>query len=129
MPAPSADDVLGRLEELAEPKILEVNRRYGDEQPVDLTTLRGLAKALKHQPLLARELWQRGDTAGRQVSILISRAKDFEADELDGMLRDACIPKMHDWLAACIIAKSTDTEDLRAGWPTRIPRSRAPAGR
>lgn len=113
-----ADDVLARLEELADPKILAVNQRHGDDHAVNLTKLRALAKELKHQPELARELWEKGDSAGRLVAILISRPKDFEAEQLDAMLRGAGSPKVHDWLVNYIVGKGKHAEQLRQRWMT-----------
>lgn len=57
-----------------------------------------------------------GDTAARLLSLLICRPKSFERDELDGMLREARIPKAHDWLVNYVVKKSPHAEDLRLAW-------------
>ena len=118
--ATRADEVLAQLGEMADPKILAVNQRHGDDHAVNLTKLRALAKELKHQPELARELWEKGDSAGRLVAILISRPKDFEADQLDAMLRGAGSPKVHDWLVNYIVGKGKHAEQLRQRWMTDL---------
>lgn len=108
--------VLDRLAELHDPKIRAVNENHGDDHSVNLTKLRALAKELKAQPDLARELWQTGDTNARLLALLVARPKQFDRDDLDAMLREAGTPKVHDWLLANIVKKSRHAEDLRTAW-------------
>lgn len=109
-------DVRAELAALEDPKILAVNERHGDDHAVNLTKLRAIAKRLKTQQDLARELWATGDTAARLVALLICRPKAFERDELDAMLRDARTPKVHDWLVNYVVKKSPHAEELRVAW-------------
>lgn len=115
-PGATASDVLAELAALADPKIRAVNERHGDDHGVNLTQLRAVAKRLKTQQVLARELWETGDTAARLVAILVCRPKDFAPDELDAMLRDACVPKVHGWLVSYVVKKSPHVEELRVRW-------------
>ncbi|WP_043827990.1 MULTISPECIES: DNA alkylation repair protein [unclassified Amycolatopsis] len=108
--------VLDRLAELHDPKIRAVNENHGDDHSVNLTKLRALAKELKAQPDLARELWQTGDPNARLLALLVARPKQFDRDDLDKMLREAGTPKVHDWLLANIVKKSRHAEDLRTAW-------------
>ncbi|MCG3755304.1 DNA alkylation repair protein [Amycolatopsis sp. Poz14] len=108
--------VLDRLAELHDPKIRAVNENHGDDHSVNLTKLRALAKELKAQPDLARELWQTGDTNARLLALLVARPKQFDRDDLDAMLREAGTPKVHDWLLANIVKKSRHAEELRTAW-------------
>ncbi|WP_336158885.1 DNA alkylation repair protein [Amycolatopsis sp. VC5-11] len=108
--------VLDRLAELHDPKIRAVNENHGDDHSVNLTKLRALAKELKAQPDLARELWQTGGTNARLLALLVARPKQFDRDDLDAMLREAGTPKVHDWLLANIVKKSRHAEDLRTAW-------------
>ncbi|EFL07272.1 conserved hypothetical protein [Streptomyces sp. AA4] len=110
------DGVLDRLAEMDDPRIRAVNENHGDDHSVNLGKLRALAKELKAQPDLARELWQTGDTNARLLAILVARPKQFERDDLDRMLREAGKPKVHDWLLANIVKKSRHAEDLRVVW-------------
>lgn len=112
----TVDDVLTELAALEDPRIRAVNERHGDDHAVNLTQLRGVAKRLKTDPPLAVELWATGDTAARLVAILISRPKVYTADELDAMLRDARVPKVHDWLVNYVVKKSPHVEELRVAW-------------
>ncbi|WP_409465288.1 DNA alkylation repair protein [Amycolatopsis sp. GA6-003] len=108
--------VLDRLAELHDPKIRAVNENHGDDHSVNLGKLRALAKELKAQPDLARELWRTGDTNARLLALLVARPKQFDRADLDTMLREAGTPKVHDWLLANIVKKSRHAEDLRVAW-------------
>ncbi|WP_199220414.1 DNA alkylation repair protein [Homoserinimonas hongtaonis] len=112
----TVNEVLADLAALEDSKIRAVNERHGDDHGVNLTKLREVAKKLKIQPDLARELWATGDTAARLVAILISRPKHYSEAELDGMLREARVPKVHDWLVNYIVKKSPSVEELRTTW-------------
>jgi 3-methyladenine DNA glycosylase AlkD len=104
------------LAALEDPRIREVNARHGDDHGVNLGSLRALAKRLKTQQDLARELWGTGDAAARLLAILICRPRAFGRDELDAMLRDARTPKVHDWLVGYVVKKSPHAEELRQAW-------------
>ncbi|MGO4382678.1 DNA alkylation repair protein [Specibacter sp. RAF43] len=109
-------EVLAELAALEDPKARAVNEKHGDDHGVNLGKLRALAKRLKTQQDLARELWATGDTAARLVALLICRPKAFERDELDAMVRQARIPKVQDWLVNYVVKKSQHAEALRVGW-------------
>ncbi|MEV7858380.1 DNA alkylation repair protein [Streptomyces hirsutus] len=109
-------EVTAELAELEDPKAREVNERHGDDHGVNLGKLRALAKRLKTQQELARELWGTDDTAARLLAILICRPKAFERDELDVMVRGARAPKVHDWLVNYVVKKSPHSEELRLTW-------------
>ncbi|MEJ2856860.1 MULTISPECIES: DNA alkylation repair protein [unclassified Saccharothrix] len=111
--------VAGLLAELAaldEPKVRAVNEKHGDDHGVNLGKLRAVAKRLKTQQDLARELWATGDSAARLLATLICRPKAFERDELDAMVREARTPKVHDWLVNYVVKKSPHAEALRLAW-------------
>lgn len=109
-------EVMAELAALDDPRTREVNRRHGDDHGVKLSELRALAKRLKVQPELARELWRTGDAAARLLSILICRPRAFTADELDAMLRESGTPKVHDWLVNYVVKANRHAEDLRRAW-------------
>ena len=114
----TVNDVMAELAALEDPRIRAVNERHGDDHGVNLTQLRGVAKRLKIQQDLAGDLWGTGDTAARLVAILISRPKAYTATELDTMLREARVPKVHDWLVNYIVKKNPHVEELRSSWFT-----------
>ena len=112
----TAAEVLAELASLEDPRMRAVNERHGDDHGVNLTALRALAKRLKGQQDLARELWRTGNTAARLVALLVFRPRDFSAEELDAMLREARIPKVHGWLVSYVVMKSPHADELRVRW-------------
>ncbi|NGO86053.1 DNA alkylation repair protein [Streptomyces sp. 196(2019)] len=109
-------EVMAELAGLDDPKTRAVNERHGDDHGVHLGKLRAVAKRLKTQPDLARELWATGDTAARLLAVLVSRPKAYGRDELDTMIREAGAPKVHDWLVNYVVKKSPYAEELRLAW-------------
>lgn len=109
-------EVLAELAELEDPKVREVNERHGDDHGVNLGKLRALAKRLKTQQDLARELWVTDDTAAMLLALLVCRPKAFGRDELDAMLRAARTSKVHDWLVHYVVKKNPHAEELRVAW-------------
>ena len=109
-------EVMAELAGLEDPRAREVNEKHGDDHGVNLGKLRAVAKRLKTQQELARQLWETDDTAARLLSILICRPKAFERDELDVMLRRARTPKVHDWLVNYVVKKNPHSEELRVAW-------------
>ncbi|MGW2013559.1 DNA alkylation repair protein [Streptomyces sp. NPDC001927] len=107
---------MAELAALEDPKARAVNEKHGDDHGVNLGKLRAVAKRLKTQQGLSRELWETDDTAARLLAILISRPKAFERDELDTMLREARAPKVHDWLVNYVVKKNPHAEELRVAW-------------
>ncbi|MGW3328188.1 DNA alkylation repair protein [Streptomyces virginiae] len=116
MTGTTVEEVMAELAALEDPRMREVNERHGDDHGVNLTKLRAVAKRLKTQQDLARELWRTEDTAARLLALLICRPKAFERDELDTMLREARTPKVHDWLVNYVVKKSPHVEELRLAW-------------
>ncbi len=109
-------EVVAELAALDDPRVREVNAKHGDDHGVNLGKLRALAKRLKTQPELARQLWATGDTAAQLLAILVCRPKAFGRDELDAMLRQARAPKVHDWLVNYVVKKNLHAEELRLAW-------------
>lgn len=109
-------ELMAELAELEDPRAREVNERHGDDHGVNLSKLRAIAKRLKAQQDLARELWATGDTAARLLALLVCRPKAFGRDELDAMLREARAAKVQDWLVNYVVKKGPHAEDLRVAW-------------
>ena len=109
-------EVMAELAALEDPKARAVNERHGDDHGVNLSQLRALAKRLKTQQDLARQLWDTEDTAARLLALLICRPKAFERSELDAMVRAARTPKVHDWLVNYVVKKNPHAEELRVAW-------------
>jgi 3-methyladenine DNA glycosylase AlkD len=114
----SVAELLAELAELEDPQARAINERHGDDHGVNLTQLRAVAKRLKTQQDLSLELWSTGDTAARLLALLICKPKAFDRDELDEMLREARVPKVHDWLVNYVVKKNGTVEELRVAWFT-----------
>lgn len=123
-----AESTLASLKELEDPKILAVNERHGDDHAVNLTKLRAVAKELKRNQPLARELWATNDTAARLVALLICRPKEFDQSELDSMILEARTPKVLDWLINYVVKKNPHWNDLRVLWLEDAAENVAAAG-
>jgi 3-methyladenine DNA glycosylase AlkD len=108
--------LMAELAALEDLRIREVNEKHGDDHGVNLGKLRDIAKRLKTQHDLARQLWDTDDSAARLLALLICRPRAFERDELDAMLRAARTPKVHDWLVNYVVKKHPHAEALRLNW-------------
>lgn len=124
----SVADVLSELKALEDPKIRAVNQRHGNDIGVNLSKLRAIAKRLKTQHEFAAELWATGDSQARLVAILISSPKKYTAEQLDAMLREARVPKVHDWFVNYILKKNPESEDRRILWMDDVDEVVASAG-
>ncbi|WPU09010.1 DNA alkylation repair protein [Pseudarthrobacter oxydans] len=109
-------ELMAELAGLEDPRAREVNERHGDDHGVNLSKLRAIAKRLKTQQELARDLWATGDTAARLLALLVCRPKAFGRGELDAMLREARAPKVQDWLVNYVVKKNPHAEELRVAW-------------
>ncbi|MFJ2896692.1 DNA alkylation repair protein [Streptomyces sp. NPDC087218] len=107
---------MAELAGLEDPKVRAVNERRGDDHGVNLGRLRALAKRLRTQQELARQLWATHDTAAGLLAVLVCRPKEFGRDELDAMVREARSPKVHDWFVNYVVKKSPYAEELRLSW-------------
>ncbi|MGV0109153.1 DNA alkylation repair protein [Arthrobacter sp. CP30] len=112
----TVDEVLAELAALEDPRMRAVNERHGDDHGVNLGALRALARRLKTQQDLAPSLWGADDTAAQLLALLICRPRDFGAEDLDAMLREARSPKVHDWLVNYVVKKGRHAEELRVRW-------------
>lgn len=129
---PTVEAVQAELASLEDAKMRAANEQRGDDHGVNLTKLRGVAKAVKLPPAprhdFALELWATGDTATRLVALLICSPKRFGVGELDAMIRAGRAPKVHDWLVNYVAKKSPHLEELRELWAENPDQLVAAAG-
>lgn len=109
-------DVMKELGTLSDEAVTKVNARHGDLHTLKLGDLRTLAKRIKSNHELARELWQTGDADACLLATLICKPKAFSADELDAMVKEARYPKLLDWLEGYVVSASKHAETLRLRW-------------
>lgn len=117
-PAPetSVEEVLAELAALEDPKARAVNERRGNDIGVNLSKLRAIAKRLKTQHEFAAQLWDTGDTQARLIALLINSPKKYTAEQLEAMLREARVPKVHDWFVSYVLKKNPESETRRIQW-------------
>lgn len=116
MPVTTLEQVMERLEDLADARSLEINTRHGDDHAVNLGKLRALAKELKSERDLIDPLWATDDSAAKLLAILISKPKDLSVSQVDSMLRSARTPKVQDWLVNYVAKKHPAAEEMRLLW-------------
>lgn len=109
-------EALGELAALEDPKMRAANEKRGDDHGMNLSRLRALAKRIKTDQPLARELWATGETPARLLALLICTPRAFAPDELDAMLRETLPPKVDDWFVNYVLKKSPHAEELRLRW-------------
>lgn len=109
-------DALAELATLEDPKMRAANEKRGDDHGINLSKMRALAKRIKTNHALAKELWSTGETAPRLLALLICKPREFDADELDAMLRETRPPKVNDWFVNYIAKKSPLAEEMRQRW-------------
>lgn len=108
--------VLSELVALEDPKVRATNEKRGDDHGINLSRMRALAKQVKTDQGLARQLWATGATAPRLLAMLICRPREFGADELDAMMRQTQVPKVNEWFVSYVVKKSPLAEQLRLRW-------------
>ena len=116
MPETTVAEALSELAALEDPKMRAANEKRGDDHGINLSRMRALAKRIKTDQPLAKELWRTGDTAARLLALLICTPRAFTADELDAMLRETDPPKVNDWFVNYVAKKTPLAEELRLRW-------------
>lgn len=117
MPATmTVPEILTGLAALEDPKMRAANEKRGDDHGINLSKMRALAKQVKVDHAVAKELWATGETPARLLALLICKPREFSADELDGMLRETRPPKVNEWFVSYIAKKSPLAEEMRLRW-------------
>ncbi|MCK2035362.1 DNA alkylation repair protein [Microbacterium sp. SSW1-49] len=116
MPDMTLPEALGELAALEDPKMRAANEKRGDDHGMNLSRLRTLAKRIKTDQPLAKELWATGETGARLLALLICTPRAFTPDELDAMLRETHPPKVNDWFVNYVAKKTPLAEEMRLRW-------------
>lgn len=109
-------EALGELAALEDPKMRAANEKRGDDHGMNLSRLRALAKRIKADQPLAKELWETGETPARLLALLVCTPRAFTPDELDAMLRETHPPKVNDWFVNYVAKKTPLAEEMRGRW-------------
>lgn len=114
----TVDQVLSRLQSLADPAVKERNRKggAGENFGVKMGDIRSVAKELKTNHALAMELWATGKLEARLVAVLILKPKDLTVGTLEGMVSEAKFTQLADWLNSYVVKKHPSKEAVREAW-------------
>jgi 3-methyladenine DNA glycosylase AlkD len=119
------DQAMAELESLGDPKARERNAKHGvdaNQFGLKMGDIRNVAKKIKTDHSLARELWATGNYDARLLATLVAQPKEFSAEELDRMVRDIPHPphmapsQLADWLSSYVVKLHPDKEALRQKW-------------
>jgi len=112
-------DVMARLESLGSVEVRARNARNdaGDNQfGVKMGDIRQIAKEIKLNPALARELWATGNVDARFLATLLMRPKELSAEEIEKMVFEAAYPPLADWLNSYVVKAHPQKEQFRRKW-------------
>jgi len=112
-------EAMSHLQALRDDKVYQWNAKNGagDNQfGVKLGDIRTVARKIKLDPVLAKELWDTENLDARFLSILISSPKKFSAKELDEMIRSVHYAHLADWLISYVIKQHPEKESMRVRW-------------
>jgi 3-methyladenine DNA glycosylase AlkD len=78
--------------------------------------VRNVAKKIKTDHALAKELWKTGNLEARLLAMLVCKPKEFSTKELDAMVRDVDYAWLADWLNSYVVKQHPAKEELREKW-------------
>jgi 3-methyladenine DNA glycosylase AlkD len=112
-------EILAKLKSLGNETMRKHNLKTGageNQFGVKMGDIRKLAKSIKTNNELARELWKTENIDARLLSILITDPKTVTSDQLDKMVRSGSFDQVADWLNSYIVKEHPDKENLRKKW-------------
>jgi 3-methyladenine DNA glycosylase AlkD len=125
LPRMTLQEAMAQLESLGDEQRRKINAKQGavgNQFGVKMGDIRVLAKHIKTDPALAKELWQTGNLEARLLATLIVKPKELSAEDLDRMIREVEYSPEHDysqlgdWLVSYVIKLHPDKERLRERW-------------
>ena len=112
-------DIITKLESLGNQKMRQHNIKWGahaNQFGVKMGDIRAIAKILKTNHELAKELWATGNIEARFLATLVINPKALSMAELDNMVRSERFAQVIDWLYSNVIKEHPDKEKLREQW-------------
>lgn len=113
------DAVMAELESLEDERMLKHHLKAGAGKNLfgaKTGDIRKVAKKIKTDPELAKQLWKTGNLEAMMLTTLIVKPKELSAKELDGMVRDVDYGWLADWLNNYVVKKHPEKEELRLKW-------------
>lgn len=115
----TVQETMARLEALSDDKVRRYNIRngVGDNQfGVKSGDLRALAKEIRTDAELAKQLWATQNLDARMLAALVTKAKSLSIDELETMVTEADNAQLADWLNSYVVKAHPSKEELRLKW-------------
>ena len=112
-------EILTQLKGLGNESVSTRNLKYGsgdDQFGVKMGDLRTIAKKIKTDHELAKDLWKTGNLEARLLATLIVVPKNLSATELEEMVSVAKFYQLADWLNSYVVKEYPDKEALRQKW-------------
>ncbi|MBL8047474.1 MAG: DNA alkylation repair protein [Chthonomonas sp.] len=117
----TCQEVLDRMEATGTERMRQFNVKNGYQGAqfgLKMGDLRVVAKEVKTDHALAKELWASGNLDARLLATLVCKPKQFTMDELRAMVTEATLPQLADWLNSYVIKQHADKETMRLEWET-----------
>lgn len=112
-------EAMEQLERHGNAKVRELNARNGalkNQFGVKTGDIRNIAKLIKLDHELGRQLWSTGNLDAQLLAILVMRPKLLSADELEQMVATVTCTQLADWLNSYVVKQHPEKEALRQRW-------------
>ena len=99
----TVQEVMAELKSLGDEKVRAMNARNGvgeNQFGVKMGDLRILAKEIKADPTLAKELWATGNADARLLATLVTKPKELKKSVVDAMVREVNYMQLAEWLTS-----------------------------
>lgn len=118
------EQTLEQLESLGSEAVRKQNARWaaGGIQPgatqfgVKHGDIRALAKKIGPDQALGMALWKTRNVDAQLLAVLLIRAKDLSAQEVDRLVRSISFGWVAEWLISYVVKQHADKEVLRQKW-------------
>src|SRR5262245_41844058 len=115
----TVEEILRQLKALGDAGVRAQNAKWGagDNQfGVQRGDLRKLANKIKTDHELALSLWKTGNIDAQFLAVLLMKASQLSADELDRLVRSITFAWVAEWLHSYVVKEHADKETLRQKW-------------
>ena len=115
----SYKDVMVKLQALGSEKVRQENARRGAGEKqfgVKMGDIRALAKEIKTDPALAKQLWDSGNIDAMFLATLLMKPKDLSVADLDTMLETITYSWLADWFGTNVVKLHPQKEAQRERW-------------
>lgn len=118
-PPATVAEALAALEPYGIPKLREQNIQRGapaNQFGAKMGDIRIVAKSIKSNHELARQLWAHGNLEAMLLATLIAKPKLFTTEELERMTAEVTWDWLADWLMSYVTKQHPEKESLRQRW-------------